>query len=86
MSLQTANLLVVQAYMLQKHNKDLAEIHRHILAVHYTSIQNFKRKNTNRIYNYDFKSGELVLVLNKQIKPKMGCKCKPHYLGPMVVV
>jgi len=72
--------------MLQKYNKDLAEIHRHILAVYYTSIQNFKRKNANRIYNYDFKSGELVLVLNKQIEPKMGCKCKPHYLGPMVVV
>ena len=86
MSLQTANLLAVQTRMLQKHDKDLAEIHRHVLAMHYTSIWDFKRKNANRICNYDFKSRELVLVLNKQIEPKMDCKCKPHYLGPMVVV
>jgi len=45
-----------------------------------------KEKNTNKVYNYDFKPGELVLVLNKQIKPEIGHKCKPCYLGPMAVV
>ena len=86
MSLPTANLLAVWACMLQKCDEDLAEIYGHVLATHYTSIWDFKRKNVNRICNYDFKSVELVLVLNKWIEPEMGCKCKPHYLGPMVVV
>jgi len=45
-----------------------------------------KEKNVNRICNYDFKSGELVLVLNKWIEPKIGHKYKPCYLRPMVVV
>ncbi|KXN83425.1 Pol polyprotein, partial [Leucoagaricus sp. SymC.cos] len=35
---------------------------------------------------YDFGPGELVLVLNKKIKPNVGHKCKPRYFGPMVVV
>jgi len=49
-------------------------------------LQDFERKNTNKVYNYDFKPGELVLVLNKQIEPKIGYKYKPRYFGPMAVV
>ena len=60
--------------MLQKHDKDLATIHIWMLAARYMSIQDFEKKNTNRIYNYDFRTEELVLVLNKKIKPNMGRK------------
>ena len=84
--LPTANLLVIWARMLQKHNEDLAKIHGRVLVARYTSIQDFKRKNANRISDCNFKSEELVLVLNKQIEPKTGHKCKPRYLGPMAVV
>jgi len=38
MSLSTADLLAVHAYMLQKHNEDLAKIHEHVLAARYASI------------------------------------------------
>ncbi|KAF8816470.1 hypothetical protein BYT27DRAFT_7063666, partial [Phlegmacium glaucopus] len=53
----------------------------------------FEKKNANRIHDYNFKQGELVLVLNKKIEPDVGCKCynysfnkcKPQYFGPMMV-
>jgi len=72
--------------MLQKREEDLVEIHNHVLAAHYTSTRDFEKKNANWIRNYNFYSGELVLVLNKKIEPDVGQKCKPRYFGPMVVV
>jgi len=85
MPLSTVDLLVVHARMLQKCNEDLAKIHECVLAARYAFTQKFKRKNINRIVDYDFKTGELVLVLNKKIEPDIGQKCKPCYFGPMVV-
>jgi len=70
--------------MLQKCGEDLAKIYDHVLATHYVSIWEFERKNINCIVDYDFKVGELVLVLNKKIEPDVGWKYKPHYFGPMV--
>jgi len=85
-NLSTAELLSVRARMLQKREEDLAEIHNRVLAARYTSTRDFEKKNANRIHNYNFHSGELVLVLNKKIEPDVGRKCKPRYFGPMVVV
>ncbi|KXN92750.1 hypothetical protein AN958_02677 [Leucoagaricus sp. SymC.cos] len=84
--LSDSELLAVCACMLQKRDEDLAKIHDKVLAARYASIRNFEKKNINRIHDYDFGPGELVLVLNKKIEPDVGCKCKPHYFGPMVVV
>ena len=84
--LLTASLLVIHARILQKCDEDLAKIHDHVLATCYASTQEFERKNINHIVNYDFKAGELILVLNKKIEPDIGWKCKPCYFGPMVVV
>jgi len=72
--------------MLQKHDEDLATIHIWVLAARYMSIQDFEKKNTNQICNYDFRTGELVLVLNKKIKPDVGRKGKLRYFRPMIVV
>jgi len=84
--LSTASLLSIRVHMLQKRNEDLATIHNCVLAARYTSIQGFEKRNANWICNYDFGTGELVLVLNKKIKPDVGRKGKPRYFGPMVVV
>jgi len=84
--LSIASLLSICVYMLQKHDKDLVTIHTWVLAARYTSIQEFEKKNANWICNYDFGTGELVLVLNKKIEPDVGRKGKPHYFGPTVVV
>jgi len=72
--------------MLQKCEEDLAEIHNHVLVARYTSTWDFEKKNANWIRNYNFHSGELVLVLNKKIEPDIGWKCKSRYFRPMVVV
>ena len=84
--LSTASLLSIHVHMLQKCNKDLVTIHDHILTTRYVSTQDFKKKNANCIYDFNFKTGELVLVLNKWIEPEVGWKCRPCYFGPMVVV
>jgi len=84
--LSTASLLFIRVRMLQKRDEDLATIHNCMLAARYASIQDFEKRNANRIYNYDFGTGELVLVLNKKIEPDVGRKGKPRYFGPMVVV
>jgi len=72
--------------MLQKQEKDLAKIHNRVLAARYAFRQEFERKNINCIVDYDFKAGELILVLNKKIEPDIGRKYKPHYFGPIVVI
>jgi len=84
--LSTASLLSIHAHMLQKRDENLATIHNCVLAARYASIQDFEKRNTNWICNYDFGTGELVLVLNKKIKPDVGRKGKPRYFRPMVVV
>lgn len=84
--LTDAELLTTHACMLQKCDEDLAKIHDKVLVMCYLSIRDFEKKNTNCIHDYNFKIGELVLVLNKKIKLEIGCKCKLHYFGPMVVV
>ena len=57
-----------------------------MLVACYTFTWEFERKNINCIVDYDFKTEELVLVLNKKIEPNIGQKCKPCYFGPIVVV
>jgi len=84
--LSTASLLSIHVHMLQKRDEDLATIHNHVLAARYASIQDFEKRNANWIYNYDFGTGKLVLVLNKKIKPDVGRKGKSRYFGPMVTL
>jgi len=84
--LSTASLLSIHARMLQKCDENLATIHNHVLAARYAFIQDLEKRNANRICNYDFGTGELVLVLNKKIEPDVGRKGKPRYFGPIVVV
>ncbi|KXN93296.1 hypothetical protein AN958_00220, partial [Leucoagaricus sp. SymC.cos] len=84
--LSDAELLAARARMLQKRDEDLANIHDRVLAARYASIRDFETKNANRIHDYNFGPGELVLVLNKKIEPDVGRKCKPRYFGPMIVV
>ena len=76
----TVDLLAVHAHMLQKWEEDLAKFHDWVLAAHYALRWEFKRKNINCIVNYDFKAGELVLVLNKKIEPDISQKYKPHVM------
>ncbi|KAF8590873.1 hypothetical protein K439DRAFT_1611537 [Ramaria rubella] len=79
-------LIVIQAWQLEKHDGDLADIHERVLKAHYTSISQFEKDHKHTIHDYNFKPGALVLVRNTWIEADHTQKCKPHYLGPMIIV
>ena len=81
--LSTKDLLAYHAHQLECRDKDLALIHEHIIKARLSEIA---KKHKNTIVDYDFKKGELVLVLNKKIEKAVGRKAKPRYFGPMLVV
>jgi hypothetical protein len=84
--LSDSDLLAIRARSLQKRDEDLAQIHDRVLSARYALIRDFEKKNANRIHDYKFNIGDLVLVLNKKIEPGVGRKCQPRYFGPMIVV
>ncbi|SJL18320.1 uncharacterized protein ARMOST_21906 [Armillaria ostoyae] len=44
------------------------------------------RQNMDTIKEFEFKSGDLVLMRNSQIESSLNTKMKPRYLGPLVVI
>ncbi|OAX31892.1 hypothetical protein K503DRAFT_702979 [Rhizopogon vinicolor AM-OR11-026] len=82
----THELLTARACQLAKCDDDLALIHECILTSRYSSIKDFEQHFANIISDRTFKSGDLVLVLNKKIEPSSNVKCKLCYFGPMVVI
>jgi hypothetical protein len=84
--LSSKELLAIRARQLAKRDDDLRDIHTRVLKSRFTSIRNFEARFANTIHNYAFKTGDLVLVLNKKIEPASNAKCKPRYFGPMIVV
>ena len=84
--LSTSDLLGLQAHQLAKREDDLAEIHENIVKACFAPIAQFKKQFKTTIHNYNFQTGDLVLVLNKALAPKSNTKCKPRYFGLMIVV
>ena len=84
--LSTEELLAIHARQLECRNEDLVLIHKHVIKARLSGIAKFMKKHKNTIVDYDFKEGELVLVLNKKIEKAVGRKGKPRYFGPMLVV
>jgi len=84
--LSTTNLIARQAIALQKRQDDLtwlrAQVHDHCNKAAIC----FKREHLATIHDYDFKSGDLILVCNMAIEKALNRKMQPHYFGPMVVV
>ncbi|KAF8815136.1 hypothetical protein BYT27DRAFT_7038868, partial [Phlegmacium glaucopus] len=78
-------LLGMRTRQLERRDEDLAQVHERILKSRFASIHEFEKKHKNTIVDYDFKPGELVLVLNKKIEAEVGRKGKPRYYGPMMV-
>ncbi|KAH9991211.1 hypothetical protein BJV74DRAFT_772328 [Russula compacta] len=71
---------------LQKCEADLTAIHNNILHSQFKSIQQFIQAFEKSIKDYDFKPSMLILVCSSSIKSDLGCKSKPCYVGPMVVI
>jgi len=84
--LTTSDLIGLQARQLAKREDDLMKIHDNVVKSRFASITEFEKQFKNTIHDYNFQPANLVLVLNKKIEPESNAKCKPQYLGPMLVV
>ncbi|KAF9472288.1 hypothetical protein BDN70DRAFT_818869 [Pholiota conissans] len=84
--LSDVELLAMRARQLERREADIEEIAERVQKARFASIADFEKKHAATIVDYDFKPGELVLLLNKRIEAEVGRKGKPRYLGPMIVV
>ena len=81
----SSGLIAWRACQLQKHQEDLESIRGCVLKAQFESVKHFEVAFKNRIKNYDFQAGSLVLVRNTRIEKELNQKMKPQYLSPMVV-
>ena len=84
--LSSSGLITWRARQLQKHQEDLESICECVLKAWFKSVKPFEAAFKNRIKDFDFWAGSLVLVQNTQIEKELNQKTKPQYLGPMVVL
>lgn len=82
----STDLLAICGRQLTKQDEDLAEAHAKLLKSCFTSVCNCESHFANTIHNYDFKQGDLIIVLNKKVEPASNAKCKARYFRPMVVI
>ena len=72
--------------MLQKRPQDLERVRSMVLKARWDSVRQLEKSMKDKIRDFDFKPGTLVLVRNSRADKTMSDKTKPRYLGPMIVV
>ena len=72
--------------MLQKRRAQLTNLQAKVYAAHVQAATRFKKENTNNIKDFNFKSGDLVLVRNTAIEKSLNKKMHVRYLGPLIVL
>ncbi|KAF8548027.1 hypothetical protein OG21DRAFT_1489718 [Imleria badia] len=82
----SSDLIAWRARQLQKRQEDLKSIRERVLKAHFESVKHFEAAFKNRIKDFDFRHGGLVLVQNTCVEKELNRKMKPRYLGPMVVL
>ncbi|KNZ81366.1 hypothetical protein J132_01059 [Termitomyces sp. J132] len=84
--LLTTDLIARQAIDLQRRQEDLNHLHSHVLSARHLAAIRFETEHAAMICNYNFKTGDLVLMRNTRIEVTHNKKMKPCYLGPLVVI
>ena len=75
-----------QAITLQKRCAQLTNLQTKVYAACVQAATRFKKENANNIKDFNFKSGDLVLVRNTTIEKSLNRKMCAHYLGPLIVL
>jgi hypothetical protein len=57
-----------------------------VLKARWDSVKQLKRTEKNKIHDFDFQPGALVIIRNSKFDKTLSDKTKPRYFGPMVVV
>ena len=84
--MSTEELIAQRAIMLQKRPEDLLRVRECVLKARWESVKQLEKTMKNKIHDYDFKPGSLVVVRNSKFDKTLSDKTKPRYFGPMVVV
>ena len=84
--LTSTELITRRTVALQKHTEDLDRLRAHVHQEHNRVPACFERDHAANIENYNFKSGDLVLVQNMAIEKALNRKIQPRYTGPLEVV
>jgi len=85
-TISPTDLIAYHTRQLQKCPEDLAEAKQRLLKARLESVHHFEETHKNRIKNFNFEKGTLVLVKNSHHDNDISGKTKPRYFGPMVVV
>jgi hypothetical protein len=85
-TLTTAELLAIRARQLQKRDEDLADVKKRLIKARFASAKDFEKRHAHTIKDFDFGTGDLVLVRNSRIEMSWDRKAKPRWFGPMVIV
>ena len=83
--LSTTNLIVQRAIALQKWREHLTELHRKVHTARLKAAIQFEKDHAHTICDYNFKSGDLVLIRSTVIKKALNWKMRARY-RPLIVV
>ena len=84
--LSTEELISLRASQLAKRPEDIERMRNTVTKFRCMSLEQFEKRHSSRIINFNFKPGALVLVRNSRVEESLNRKTKPRYTGPMVVV
>ncbi|KNZ79774.1 hypothetical protein J132_08716, partial [Termitomyces sp. J132] len=84
--LSTTDLIARRAIDLQRRQEDLDRLHSQVLSARRLAAISFEKDHAATIRDYNFKTGDLVLMRNTRIEVLHNKKMKPQYLGPLVVI
>lgn len=85
-TLTTTDLIVRRAIALQKRRDHLAELHDKVHSARLKAAVRFEKEHAHSIRDYDFKTGDLVLIRNTAIEKALNRKMRARYLGPLIVI
>ena len=84
--LSATNLISRRAIALQKRRSHLAELHAKVHGARLEAAKRFEREHAASIMDYDFRTGDLVLVRNTAIEKALNRKMRARYLGPLLII
>ena len=64
--MSTEDLIAQRAIMLQKRPEDLLRVRERVLKARWESVKQLEKTMKNKIHDYDFKPGSLVVVRNSK--------------------
>jgi hypothetical protein len=82
----TEELIGRRALHLMKREEDLEILRTKVYEERVKSIRQWEKDNADKIFDFEFEAGELVIIRNSKIESDLSRKSKPRFYGPMIVV